>query len=141
MAVSMGRVLGKGAVIAATICAVGAAGATLASAEGGFTTSMSNVAGGFESRTWKDRNSDHWRTAVELSGCSSNSPQAAPALGLYRERLGPDSNYGTRGYGGCDRRMVRGDWGDVRSGKYHFTVKNMPESWYRVSARKVQVWY
>ncbi|MBN6053319.1 hypothetical protein JYK22_15375, partial [Nonomuraea sp. RK-328] len=141
MAVSMGRVLGKGAVVAATICAVGVAGATLASAEGAFTTKLVNVAADFESRTWKDLNSDHWRTAVELSGCSSNSPQAAPRLGLYRERFGPDSHYGTKGYGGCDRRMVRGDWGDVRSGKYHFTVKSMGMDFYRVSARKVQVYW
>ncbi|MEV0590430.1 hypothetical protein [Nonomuraea cavernae] len=134
------RLLGRGAVTAAAVCALGVSGATLAYAEGQFTTNMQNVAAGFESRTWKDRNSDHWRTAVELSGCSANSV-AVPRLGLYRERIGPDSHYGTKSYGGCNSRKVRGDWGDVRSGKYHFTVKNMGMDFYRISARKVQVYW
>ncbi|MCG5214889.1 hypothetical protein [Streptosporangium sp. KLBMP 9127] len=141
MAGSVRRALSKGTVMVAVIGTLSVAGATFAYAEGAFSTSMSNVAAGFESRTWKDRNSDHWRTAVELSRCSSNSPQAAPRLGLYRERVGPDSHYGTKGYWGCNSRKVRGDWGDVRSGKYHFTVKNMGADFYRVSARKVQVYY
>ncbi|GIH92885.1 hypothetical protein ACFFMN_21680 [Planobispora siamensis] len=141
MAVPTRRVLVKGALVTAAICALGVSGATLASAEGQFTTNLQNVAAGFESRTWRDLNSDHWRTAVELSRCSSNSPQAAPRLGLYRERTGPDAHYGTKGYSGCNSRTVRGDWGDVRSGKYHFTVKNMGADFYRVSARTVRVYW
>ncbi|GII61221.1 hypothetical protein Skr01_13060 [Sphaerisporangium krabiense] len=140
MAISMRRVLGRGAVLAAAIGVIGVSGATLAGAEGQFTTKMSNVAAGFESRTWKDLNSDGWRTAIELTGCSANSRVAAPRLGLYRERFGPDSHYGTKGYR-CVSQKVRGDWGRVRSGKYHFTVKNMGADWYRVSARKVQVFW
>ncbi|MFB9675965.1 hypothetical protein [Streptosporangium vulgare] len=135
------RLLSRGVVTAAAVCALGASGATLAYAEGQFTTRLENVGAGFESRTWKDANSDHWRTAVELSGCSANSRAAVPSLGLYRERTGPDTHYGTKGYGGCNSRKVRGDWGDVRSGKYHFTVKNMGADFYRISARKVQVYW
>ncbi|QXJ24535.1 hypothetical protein AGRA3207_005874 [Actinomadura graeca] len=129
--------------------AVGSGWSTLASAEGSLQSNINSWATGRESRSWNDRNGDDWVTALEMKYCSSNAPSPAGTFNLYRELRGrPDPKYGERSYGNACRgnRMQRGQWGDQRSGKYHFTLVKIygsgsPPSWYRFSAGWMQVHY
>ncbi|WP_131738596.1 hypothetical protein [Actinomadura roseirufa] len=141
-------VLGRGSIgrASAVTVAVGVLGITAvtpAHAEGERRTSLSNIAAGFRSKQWYDGNADDWRTAIVLKGCSSNSPQAAPVLQVYRNRrLYPDAKYGKRGYYGCGHKWVRGDWGRRKDkGYYYFKAENMGADFYRVSARDVRIYW
>src|SRR5689334_1409368 len=63
-------------VLLAGLAVVGVVGP--ASAEGGFTSSMSGVRVGFESRAWVDHNNDSAATQITLAGCTHNWSSSAP---------------------------------------------------------------
>lgn len=86
-----------------------------AKAEGSFSSYMTNVRDGFDSRTWSDHNNDTVSTHIRLSGVT----KAGFCLQLTREKpwYEPDENRGIRdfGYGGTQY------YGRQPSGSYHFS--------------------
>ena len=105
--------------------------ATPAWAEGGFTTSYSQVQPGFTSRTWTDQNSDSTSTIVTLSGCRANTAGASAgstrissiAITLLRN----GSSVGTKTRTTSSSGGVCGafNWGDVTSGSYQFRLASV----------------
>jgi hypothetical protein len=121
--------------------------ASPALAEGSFTSSLSNVLTGFNSRSWTDKNSDGTSTRITLSQCTDparGGKGANTRLQLTRERGGvlPDKQVGDRKTFYCSSSAY-GDWGRVARGKYHFTVILIDgqERGVSLSAKKVVVRY
>jgi hypothetical protein len=136
--------------ISATIAVVVGAGvlatAGSALAEGSWTSSISDASTGFDSRTWTDRDSDNVSTVIELRGCSVYGDNVADdwtRLQLTRETppWQPDEDRGRKNFHCVD--VATGNWGDVRSGDYHFSVItiNGYDSGRRLSATAVKTSY
>ena len=92
------RPAGLGAVKGCAAAAV-LAGAIPAHAEGSFSSSMSAVRTGFDSRTWTDKNSDSVSTYISLTGCDNGGLGAKVTntqLQLTREKpfYEPDEDRG-----------------------------------------------
>jgi hypothetical protein len=110
--------------IAITV-ALGAVGAaTPALAEGKWTSFMSNVPVGFESREWADRNLDDVPTTVKLSGCSVSGTQfSSTTITLYQDTIFPlfFTNHGQ-----INNYCNSVSWGQaLGAGNYHFTVEKI----------------
>lgn len=109
------------ALVAGTLVAVAIPQAAFA--ESNFTTYLSGVTNGRESRTWHDNNSDNTTGYVKFKGCTSN-----PDVGTYRERTAlPDAEV-ARGIMWClgpsDGPVATLINGDTAAGNYHFTIKD-----------------
>lgn len=87
-----------------------------ASAEGSWSSSISNWLGGNESRRWADNHGDSASTTVSFSGCSFGGPSSA-TLELDRVRdLLPDVSHGQRS-NSCNTVS----WGEIQtSGDFYF---------------------
>lgn len=89
------RINQAGLVAAATLAAAFTL-APSASAEGSWSSSLSDWRGGDESRIWTDRHQDSASTTVSFSGCSFGGPSS---VGLELDRVRdflPDVSHGTR---------------------------------------------
>ncbi|MYU25175.1 hypothetical protein [Streptomyces sp. SID8352] len=122
------------------------AGAIPAHAEGSWTSSMSAVRTGFDSRTWSDKNSDNVSTTIGLSGCNNGGLGAAVSnteLQLTRETsiIQPNENRGRYTYK-CSSSDSHA-FGVQPSGSYHFTVTKIQgsASGYYLSVNSVSVKY
>lgn len=112
-------VTGLGAVAALTTGIVAPA-----VAEDTFSSYMSGWGPEHSSRTWSDRNTDNTNGYAQFSSCDeSNFP-----ITIYHEDFGPDTAVGSERiqcnpafapYQSLDRVYE----GDVKAGKYHFTLK------------------
>ena len=96
-------------------------------AEGSWTSYLSGVKIGFESRTWADRDVDQVATTVKLTNCSVSGASFANAgLTLYQDTWIPYyyTNHGMI-YNYCDSVS----WGQgLGAGNYHFTVERINSS-------------
>lgn len=125
---------------AATAIMLGTSG--VAVAEGYFSSYLSGVLAGKESRSWSDRNNDGTWTTVRLTTCRVRGESTATVvLRLYRERAAQtDVLVGARTFN-C-RQASTQNWGDVAAGTYHFTVHRVNGSVSKVlDVDKVEVWY
>lgn len=103
-----------GALIAGVLATSG-----VAYAEGGFSSSISNAANGFTTRTWTDKALDGASTTTYLSGCSS--PYANNwylDVELRKSVFGPDKSYGSKSFTGCKSYGVTQSWGNPGSGTF-----------------------
>lgn len=113
-------------------------------AEGDFASSISGARTGFESRSWSDKNLDNNNSYVYFETCRDSVPATGDNadVGLYRHRPGvPDASIGIKTLN-CYNNDT-GNWGDVSSGSYHFTIKKIrgQSSGYSISVNYVQVGY
>ncbi|MGC5342345.1 hypothetical protein [Streptomyces sp. DT171] len=104
--------------VGAVIAAAAAATLTLAppaSAEGSWSSYISNWRGGDESRRWNDNHSDGASTTVSFSGCSFGGPSSATLeLDHVRDYL-PDVSHGQRS-NSCNTVS----WGEVGTAEFYF---------------------
>ena len=103
---------GTGSMLAASLLI--AVGASPASAEAFFESSISGAQKGFLSRIWYDNNYDNVDTKIGFGGCD----RANLKVGVYRQVLGIDPNLGTKTL--CSNRT--GNWGDMRRAEYRFKL-------------------
>lgn len=103
------------AMLAATVATV-----TPASAEGSWSSSITNWHGGEESRRWSDTHSDSASTTVSFSGCNFDGASGS-ALELDRVRdLLPDVSYGAR-----TNTCNTVSWGQIQtSGSFYFIYQS-----------------
>ncbi|MCD9878349.1 hypothetical protein [Streptomyces guryensis] len=87
-----------------------------ASAEGSWSSSISNWKGGDESRRWTDNHNDAASTTVSFSGCSFGGPSSVTLeLDRVRDFL-PDVSHGQRS-NSCNTVS----WGEIKtSGQFYF---------------------
>lgn len=117
----------------------------VAYAEGGWSSYMTGVLTGFNSRTWQDQNIDSTSTSITFSGCTNNiNPYHGvnAEVQLTRETpfYQPDESQGRRSLncGGSDTKY----WGRFPAGSYHFTLTGVNGSKYgAISVRNVGVNY
>jgi hypothetical protein len=132
-------------VVLGVVAAIAVAGTALA--EGEFTSFMTNVRDGFNSRTWHDSNLDGVSTNIKLEGCRDEVPGTDPndwgKLSLEKENwIFPSENLGTKQFS-CWVSATQ-FWGDVAASDYHFTVRDYsgPDmAWNVFDASKVVVKY
>ena len=96
-------------------------------AEGQWTSYMTGVLPGFNSRTWDDQNLDGTSTNIKLVECRDSVPGTDPAdwakLSLEKENwIFPSENLGTKTFN-CWVSSTQ-FWGDVVAAHYHFTVRD-----------------
>ncbi|GHJ98065.1 hypothetical protein SNE510_75840 [Streptomyces sp. NE5-10] len=120
----MDRRLSRGLLVGAAV--IGLAAGTPAFAEGSWSSSMSGVLPGFESRRWNDTNADSTSTSVAFSGCSVEGRTfRAATLIVWKDVFGPDESKGTRtNY--CNTTS----WGDLAAGSYYFEVDGFTDCCY-----------
>ncbi len=98
--------------------------ASPALAEGSWTSYLSNVPVGFESRTWADRDIDQVATTVKLSGCSvSGTTFSSTGIALYQDTWlwGVFTNHGL-----ITNTCNTVSWGQgLGSGNYHLTFERI----------------
>lgn len=129
----MKRVLGAAvfaALAIAPVATAGSASADVAPLEGGWTSYLSNVKAGFDSRSWTDRDNDNNSTTITLSGCTvTGHPELAPnvVVRLWRERTGPDEKVGVDKSFACRTESTK-TWGHVSAGTYHFEILKVNNS-------------
>ncbi len=104
--------------------------ATPAFAEGSWSSSMSNVRVGFESRRWADKNSDAAGTIVSLRYCSGYSgPNAEGDGGKFTLNLIKDTLFdearGNVTYVCQGSTWKQYNWGRQPAGNYFFRVTNI----------------
>jgi hypothetical protein len=117
-----------------------------AHAEGSWSSSVTDVRQGFESRRWDDRNSDGASTLVQFSNCTYKFAGGAKsgdhiAVELWRAIDNwPDSSKGSKTLY-CNSSAT-GNWGDVQSSTYYFAIGPV-NGWsdWTVSASPVNVSY
>ncbi|MFI9569734.1 hypothetical protein [Streptomyces rishiriensis] len=99
------------AVLAATVATI-----SPASAEGSWSSHITNWSGGEESRRWRDTHADSASTTVSFSRCNFDGATGS-ALNLYRVRdLLPDVSIGGR-----TNTCNTVSWGQIQtSGSYYF---------------------
>ncbi|MEU6807732.1 hypothetical protein ABZ920_01640 [Streptomyces sp. NPDC046831] len=86
-----------------------------ASAEGSWTSSISNWLGGNESRRWTDNHTDGASTTVSFSGCNFGGPSSATLeLDHVRDVL-PDVSHGQR-----SNTCNTVSWGEVGKAQFYF---------------------
>lgn len=133
------RNVAVGAAVVAALLSV----AVPAQAEGSFSTYMSNVRDGFDSRTWTDHNHDTVSTHIKLSGVT----KAGFCLELARETpwYQPDENRGIKDFGlGSTQYYGRQPSGNYRFGDVSDTCGGHGGETYAGqthSASYVGVWY
>jgi hypothetical protein len=103
--------------IAVVIYALAFAG--MASAEGGFDSSMTNWSQGFTSREWTDRNTDSDDTTIRFSGCNKDS-----TVELVRKSFPFNQGLGTLGFN-CRNQAVTRNWGQVGQGDYFYKLQQI----------------
>lgn len=108
------------ALTAAAAVAVSLTLATPASAEGSWSSYISNWSGGEESRRWTDNHSDSASTTVGFSGCDFHGGSVAN-LELQRVRdFLPDVSHGSRN-NTCNTRS----WGEIQTrGQFYFVYRS-----------------
>ncbi|GAC81542.1 hypothetical protein SAMN04488550_0150 [Gordonia malaquae] len=98
-----------------------------ARAEAEFTTKLSGVLTGFESRRWTDGNSDAAATTVRFDNCREKTAGMALASAdvmLRKDRpFQPDEDHGTKRLN-CSASAF-GNWGRKASGKYFFRIEKI----------------
>ncbi|CAN5440630.1 hypothetical protein BH20CHL6_BH20CHL6_09640 [soil metagenome] len=95
-------------------------------AEGSWTSSMSNVKVGFDSRTWTDRNSDSASTAIRFEGCRdenySNGSNDWTTVSVQRHNgILPAGDFGRETL--YCHVADTGYWGDQPAQDYHFQIE------------------
>ncbi|MCP9956796.1 hypothetical protein [Streptomyces sudanensis] len=86
-----------------------------ASAEGSWSSSISNWLNGNESRRWTDNHNDSASTTVSFSGCNFGGPSSATLeLDHVRDFL-PDVSHGTR-----SNTCNTVSWGEVGAAEFYF---------------------
>lgn len=119
--------------------------AGVAFAEGSWSSSMTAVRTGFDSRTWTDRNADGASTTIKLGGCRDtySGQNLNTHLQLTKENTWtPDQNMGVKCFP-CSTSYTN-SWGRVAAGNYHFTVmmiNGTVSNSYYLSANPVYVTY
>ncbi|MEU0998222.1 hypothetical protein ACFW5S_24095 [Streptomyces olivaceus] len=107
--------LNRGGVVIAAAAAATFTLAPPASAEGSWSSYISNWRGGDEFRRWTDNHSDGSSTTVSFSGCSFGGPSSATLeLDHVRDFL-PDVSHGTRS-NSCNTVS----WGEVGKAEFYF---------------------
>jgi hypothetical protein len=102
-------------------------------AEGSFTSHMSGVRVGFESRRWDDKNEDSKGTIVSLRYCHymkepSHEPKSAQfTLNLIKDTLFDEAR-GNVKYDCSGSTWKQYDWGRQPAGKYFFRVTKLGPS-------------
>ncbi|MEU9854972.1 hypothetical protein [Streptomyces sp. NPDC047974] len=120
----MNRRLIRGLLVSAAV--IGLAGATPAFAEGSWSSSMSGVLPGFESRRWSDNNTDATSTSVAFAGCWVHERTFRGAtLIVWKDVFGPDESKGAR-TNSCNTTS----WGDLAAGSYYFEVDGFTDCCY-----------
>ncbi|MDQ0538211.1 hypothetical protein QF011_000752 [Curtobacterium flaccumfaciens] len=119
-----------GGVVAATVFA-----AAPAFAEGSWSSKLTGVAIGKNSRSWQDSHKDKVRTATTFASCriSGNAGGFRSAtVRLYDERgLLPDKSMGSK-----VNKCGRSDWGVMtRPDRYHWTITALNGSSYEPALR------
>ncbi|WP_418516924.1 hypothetical protein ACNUCX_06880 [Curtobacterium flaccumfaciens pv. flaccumfaciens] len=120
----------SGGVVLATVLA-----ASPAFAEGSWSSKLTGVAIGKNSRSWQDSHKDRVRTATAFVGCriSGNaSGFKSASVRLYDERgLLPDKSMGTK-----VNTCGRSDWGVMtRPDRYHWTISALNGASYEPALR------
>ncbi|MFB7239805.1 MULTISPECIES: hypothetical protein [unclassified Streptomyces] len=106
--------------------AVGFVGTTPAFAEGSWSSSLSGVLPGFESRRWNDANTDATSTSVAFSGCSvPDRTFRAANIVVWKDVFGPDESKGSRA-NYCNTTS----WGDLSAATYYFEVDGFTDCCY-----------
>ena len=129
--------------MAAVAMVVVPAGAALA--EGSWSSSMTAVRTGFDSRTWTDKNGDSAATTIALTRCKDfyTGQNLNTHLQLTKENtFTPDVNMGIT-YFPCSS-SYKNSWGRVAAGSYHFTVMKINgtvSNSYYLNANPVSVAY
>jgi hypothetical protein len=95
-------------------------------AEGSWTSSMSNVNVGFDSRTWTDRNTDNVGTTIRFDDCRdenyTNGTGDWATVSLQRHNgIFPAGDVGRKTLYCYDTDT--GNWGDQPAQDYHFQVE------------------
>ncbi|MER6191537.1 hypothetical protein [Streptomyces cyaneofuscatus] len=114
-----GRRIATVAVGAATVLGVIAPPAQAAS----WSSSLTGVLPGFESRRWYDSGGT---TTIKFTGCSSGSYKVANVL-LRKDTAGPDPSYVNASFTKCfdsGTSTSTGTWADHGSGDYYFMVNS-----------------
>jgi len=112
--------------------------------EGDWQSRISGALTGFESRGWKDKNLDNDNTYVYFERCRDSVAAKGDNadVGLYRHRPAfPDAHLGTKTLQ-CYVQDTA-NWGVVRAGDYHFTIKKIrgEKRGYRIDVPYVLVGY
>jgi len=98
-----------------------------ASAEGSWTSYLSNVRVGFETRRWWDNHNDAAGTMAGIYACRDQAPDPSDSIGLELRRHVPgwfDESKGTR-EGTC-YNLVYLYWGEMKDpGEYWFKVSDI----------------
>ncbi len=90
-----------------------------AMAEGGFTSYLGAWYAETDSHTWPDQNLDNTNGRATFANCN----QDVFNIGIYREDFGPDTQVGREDIQ-CRNHADAVYAGDVKAGKYHFTLKS-----------------
>ena len=110
----MNRKLAVGIVTAISVVGM----AVPAFAEGSFTSSLSGVHVGFESRRWVDKNSDNVNTSIYFSSCNRSTNVKVKA-----DVFGPDPVMGEGNPCGSTKY-----YGDLPSNDYYFVISSISGS-------------
>jgi len=99
--------------------------ATVAQAEGSWTSYITGALTGFDSRTWYDGHMDHAHTKIRFAGCRDNNyandPNDNVTVQLTKEGFFVDKNMGRINF--FCWNSATGDYGEMQeAGNYHFTV-------------------
>jgi hypothetical protein len=112
------RVVGVAAAVGGSVAVMAPA-----LAEASFTSSMTHVYTGFDSRSWPDNNFDAAATTVRLDTCRVTTGQTFSNLVLqltYENTWTPDENMGQKTFA-C-YSTATGTWGRIKPGGYHVTL-------------------
>lgn len=116
-------------------------------AEGSWSSSVTRVRTGFETRSWNDRNTDSAATQWRLERCTdylTGGRATNSHWKLMRERGGvlPDENRGEK-YFPCATASQQ-SWGDVPASNYHLTltkIAGQTTGTGALNANPVRAWY
>lgn len=96
--------------------------APIALAEGSFSSTMANVAAGFDSREWQDKDSDTKGTSVSLRQCTTSNGQNSFKITLYKGKGLFSESRGGVTYHCAGNTWQDYNWGRQAAGTYHFQV-------------------
>lgn len=128
--------------ILAVVAMMGVVG--IANAEGSFTSHLDNVAPGFGSRTWDDRNTDAHATRVRTYNCWNNRVFRAEARPTYellrRNTASPVTSFGRVEAPNCKgTRYSYATWPRPGRGTFNFAYRLVNGESYPFSASEIYV--
>ncbi|MFD9033077.1 hypothetical protein ACFVZW_18285 [Streptomyces sp. NPDC059567] len=144
---NMRRKVSQSATALGAIAAVSLALAPTAAAEGSFSSSLTGVATGFNSRWWTDKNTDGAGTVIKFTSCSLFTGPGFRDVTVQLSRYRPviaDVNEGQKTFSACASGATSsGNWGDKQAADYRFAIMkiNGSTSGYRLDVDTVGVSY